>query len=87
MKNSIFFPTRRNVLAGLGAVTGATALSSCYSAGTNSKHYDTIIIGAGLSGLNAARILESEGASLLILESSNRMGGRLMTLDDVINKP
>ncbi|UJR38351.1 hypothetical protein I4U23_031021 [Adineta vaga] len=36
-----------------------------------------LIIGAGLSGLEAARILEQKGIQYLILEARNRSGGRI----------
>jgi monoamine oxidase len=42
---------------------------------------DVIIIGAGAAGLMAARELRRAGKTVTILESSNRVGGRAMTLD------
>jgi len=48
---------------------------------------DVIIIGAGLSGLNAALLLEQEGAKVTILEGRDRIGGRLYTLTDVPGAP
>lgn len=87
MQNTFISPNRRQLLKGLGAASGSLALMSCGRAGEPVKHYDTIIIGAGLSGLHAARLLEAEGASLLVLESSDRIGGRIFTMDDVPNKP
>ncbi|MGB1876353.1 MAG: flavin monoamine oxidase family protein [Rhodospirillaceae bacterium] len=38
---------------------------------------DVIVIGAGLSGLNAAGILADSGLSVLVLEGSSRIGGRV----------
>jgi monoamine oxidase len=40
---------------------------------------DTIIIGAGAAGLMAARVLKRAGKEVLILEASNRIGGRILT--------
>eukprot|EP00698_Gefionella_okellyi_P003082 TRINITY_DN12897_c0_g1_i1.p1 TRINITY_DN12897_c0_g1~~TRINITY_DN12897_c0_g1_i1.p1 ORF type:complete len:458 (-),score=85.03 TRINITY_DN12897_c0_g1_i1:29-1402(-) len=39
--------------------------------------YDAIVIGAGLSGLHCAKKLQDKGKSILILEASDRVGGRL----------
>lgn len=41
------------------------------------KSYDYIIFGAGLSGLIAAKILLNKNKTFLILEPSDRLGGRL----------
>lgn len=40
---------------------------------------DVIIIGAGLAGLTAARVLKAAGKSVLIIESSDAVGGRVQT--------
>ena len=48
---------------------------------------DVIVVGAGLSGLYAAQLLEDEGAKVLVLEGRDRVGGRLLTLDDVPGRP
>jgi protoporphyrinogen oxidase len=39
--------------------------------------FDCIVIGAGLAGLIAARDLQDQGKSVLVLESSDRVGGRV----------
>lgn len=38
---------------------------------------DVIVIGAGLSGLYAARLLADEGAKVVVVEGRDRIGGRL----------
>ncbi len=38
-----------------------------------------VIVGAGLSGLTAAKILRRSGVETLILESSDAVGGRART--------
>lgn len=45
--------------------------------------YDVIVIGAGISGLYAARCLKEEGLKYVVLESSDRVGGRTWTSRDV----
>ena len=40
------------------------------------ENFDCIVIGAGLAGLTAARYLQSAGIETLVIESSDRPGGR-----------
>ena len=44
-----------------------------------SSNYDVIIIGAGISGLTAALELEKFNLKILVLEKSDRVGGRIKT--------
>ena len=94
---------RRRFIKGIsGAALSATVLSSCFSpakkressdlktvksVGSIDKVFDAIVVGAGLSGLHAAMILEESGFEVLVLEGRRRLGGRVYTLDDVPGKP
>ncbi|MEC7196972.1 MAG: FAD-dependent oxidoreductase, partial [Planctomycetota bacterium] len=40
-----------------------------------------VVIGAGLSGLAAARTLQRSGQEVLVLEQASEIGGRVQTLD------
>ncbi|THD22454.1 Lysine-specific histone demethylase 1 2 [Fasciola hepatica] len=42
--------------------------------------YDVIVLGAGISGLTAAKILNKEGLKILVLEARDRNGGRIHTI-------
>jgi NADPH-dependent glutamate synthase beta subunit-like oxidoreductase len=41
--------------------------------------YDVIVVGAGMAGLSAAYELKKAGISVIILEQTDRYGGRLFT--------
>ena len=40
---------------------------------------DVVIVGAGLAGLSAARVIQQHGLSTIVLESSDDVGGRVRT--------
>ncbi len=70
---------KAGVAAGLSARVARAA-----SVGTNP---DVIVIGAGLSGLNAMMLLEELGARAICLEGRERPGGRLLSHPGVAGNP
>ncbi len=76
---------RRNFIQHLSLASGAI-LSQHFAFATDEKT-DVIIIGAGMSGMYAAHQLQEKGLTVRVLEASNRIGGRMFTLDDLPWKP
>ena len=82
MKNKLV--SRRQFMQSAAAVSVAFATPRIAWGQTSA---DVVVIGAGMSGLNAARILEEQGLDVRVLEARNRIGGRVFSLDDVPGHP
>jgi monoamine oxidase len=52
-----------------------------------SKPASVLVLGAGLSGLYTALLLEAKGLAVTVLEARDRVGGRVYTLDNLPGKP
>jgi len=51
------------------------------SAGSGAEaSFDAVVVGAGISGLTAARLLTRAGLQVVVLEARNRIGGRVHSL-------
>jgi monoamine oxidase len=46
-----------------------------------------MVVGAGFAGLHAARLLEAEGMRIVVLEADGRVGGRVLTLEELPGAP
>ncbi|CAM3648863.1 flavin monoamine oxidase family protein [Litorimonas haliclonae] len=68
---------RRSLLAGASA---ALALPACLSS-KKKMDADILVLGAGLAGLNTAKLLTEFGKDVLVLEAKRRAGGRLYTIE------
>ena len=69
---------------------GASALTLPFigcGRGPDTLTGSVVVIGAGLSGLAAAMLLEERGLDVTVVEARDRLGGRIVTLDDVPGRP
>lgn len=83
--------TRRHLAFGAAAAgmaaaaapaVAAPAAASPAPAKSGGAVLDVLVLGAGVSGLNTAWLLEQEGLKVAVLEGRQRVGGRVHTLFD-----
>jgi len=53
----------------------------------HAQQYDAVIIGAGMAGLAAGRVLQRSSKKIVILEADMRVGGRALTDDETFDVP
>jgi len=77
--------TRRRFILGTAGL--ATLPAAGLARASQPKPADVLVIGAGLSGLAAALTLEAAGATVTVLESQRRVGGKMLSFDSVPGRP
>ena len=75
------------MIAASSLALGGGGLAGCGPLIRQRADADVLILGAGLSGLHAARLLAAEGVRVLVLEGQTRIGGRMWTRDDLPGRP
>jgi len=75
---------RRTLIKAIGAATMAAAAPRVLRAQNKT---DVIVIGAGLSGLASALLLQDAGINVQVIEGRNRIGGRVESLRNIPGNP
>ena len=64
----------------LGSVVAAGVLAACDTAPRRTGPLPVVVVGAGVAGLAASRLLVEAGVPVRVLEARDRIGGRIETV-------
>ncbi|MDC7789470.1 FAD-dependent oxidoreductase [Rhodoplanes sp. TEM] len=79
---------RRTFLAGASAGMGAAALARPFPVlAQGSGDVDIVVVGAGAAGIAAARRIAAAGRRVVVVEASDRIGGRCATDTKIFGMP
>ncbi|HVS71793.1 MAG TPA: FAD-dependent oxidoreductase [Phycisphaerae bacterium] len=82
-----FDASRRAALKATAAASAGLLLSNCTlspSSANRRAQKQILIIGAGFAGLACAHELHAAGFDVTLLEARNRLGGRVLSFDDMV---
>jgi len=77
--------TRRTLLR--SSALAAVALPALPACGNRARGLSIVIVGGGAAGLYAARLLLDQAAEVVVLEASDRYGGRILPLEGFADFP
>ena len=83
MKHNTNTVSRRSVIQG---IAGATLAATAPRLRAQNRS-DVLVIGAGLSGLNAALLLQEAGLNVRVIEGRDRIGGRVLSYRSIPGNP
>ncbi|MBF2754524.1 MAG: NAD(P)/FAD-dependent oxidoreductase [Gammaproteobacteria bacterium AqS3] len=78
-------PDRRHFLLGSAALLGAASMP--FGCARPPQSADVAVLGAGMAGLHAASLLREAGLEVVLLEGSDRIGGRVRSLTELPGAP
>jgi monoamine oxidase len=79
--------TRRDFLSASAALAAAPALGSRASAAPLPREADIVVIGAGAAGIAAARRIIAANRKVIVVEATDRIGGRCLTDSSTFEVP